>query len=78
MAKISEVIDSASKPSPTRTTDNNGYDPKSESGAEGGGCDWQSHPAKPETFSDPTAFQGKPVSTTELGIDGNPTKRSGK
>ena len=74
MALIREVVDSESTPKPTRTTDNNGYDQKSESGAEGGGCEWISRPAKPDTFTDVQAFQGKPISTTEVGIDGNPVK----
>jgi hypothetical protein len=78
MALIRELVDSESTPKPTRTTDNNGYDQNSVSGAEGGGCEWTSRPAQPDTFTDPTAFQGKPVSTVEVGIDGNVIKRSGK
>ena len=73
---IREVIDSESKPSPTRTTDHNNYDPQSESGGPGGGCEWISRPAQPDKFTDPTAFQGKTISTTEVDIAGNTIKRS--
>jgi hypothetical protein len=78
MPVIHEVIDSQSKAEPTRTINHNDLDSHSVSGAEGGGCEYQPHPASPDKFTDPTAFQGKPVTTTQVGIDGNPVKRSGK